>query len=778
MKMLKLIYLTFLAISVVANEARMSSGAGRANASDTTAPSPSSSPTAPGRPLPQQATPSPTPTPTLSTQADTTPNPYLACIQGEVEGWEEGLGEGAEEEAPAVDFGKGIRCPAVHDGLACWPTTAGGMYALVPCPPSFTLHPNTTKRASRYCGQDGEWEPDAADYLACATDDIFAKEGTKRKASDVQEGDATAVLHSIIAARLEVCVQLMNEIPRPTDGRLFCPRLFDGWSCWNDTPAGETAYSPCPYFITGFDHRRQAHKVCNEDGTWFKHPDNNRTWSNYTTCIDLDDLMMRQLINTIYIAGYSVSLIALAISLVIFFYFRNLQCTRIRLHKNLFVSFMINNIMWIAWYLEVAGKPDTVLNNSIGCQVLHILVQYFLVSSYYWMFSEGLYLHMLLMVAFVAEDRLMKWFYLLGWGAPALIIVVYAAARGSAGTTDTQYCWIEESHYTFILSAPVCVSILANLVFLVNIVRVLVTKLRANHVAADTNGTRKAVRATLILIPLLGLHYVLMPFRPAKGSHWEFVYEVISAVVSSFQGFCVALLFCFCNSEVVMAVKKKWYQYQFMHDHRRFSFTSACIMSVNGVHGKGTQDAKRPSPYRSTFHHSPRQEASRMTGATALGAGAAAGGGGGEGVSPGGSGGMSPPVGRAEEGRGYRTTTGDRALLLESHRAVVERSRSNSFTMVDVRQKELEEEEESLDGSDANDLKRRRRRSYEAQRCTNPSETAGLVVVEVLPPEGSGAKGKGGKGAGKGDAIEMKAITPAVVLTTHVHDEDVGVMQV
>ncbi|ROT85995.1 hypothetical protein C7M84_024622, partial [Penaeus vannamei] len=68
-----------------------------------------------------------------------------------------------------------IRCPAVHDGLACWPTTAGGMYALVPCPPSFTLHPNTTKRASRYCGQDGEWEPDAADYLACATDDIFAK---------------------------------------------------------------------------------------------------------------------------------------------------------------------------------------------------------------------------------------------------------------------------------------------------------------------------------------------------------------------------------------------------------------------------------------------------------------------------------------------------------------------------------------------------------------------------------------------------------------------------
>ncbi|XP_047485878.1 calcitonin receptor-like [Penaeus chinensis] len=168
---------------VVANEARMPSAARRANATDPTPPPSSSPPTVSGhdpasRPLPplQQATPSPTPTPTFLTQADTTPNAYLACIQGDVEGEEEGLEEeGVEEEIPAADFGKGIRCPALHDGLACWPSTAGGMYALVPCPASFTLHPNTTKRASRYCGQDGEWEPDAADYLACATDDIFTK---------------------------------------------------------------------------------------------------------------------------------------------------------------------------------------------------------------------------------------------------------------------------------------------------------------------------------------------------------------------------------------------------------------------------------------------------------------------------------------------------------------------------------------------------------------------------------------------------------------------------
>lgn len=33
-----------------------------------------------------------------------------------------------------------------------------------------------------------------------------------------------------------------------------------------------------------------AHKECGADGEWFRHPENNRTWSNYTTCVNMDDL--------------------------------------------------------------------------------------------------------------------------------------------------------------------------------------------------------------------------------------------------------------------------------------------------------------------------------------------------------------------------------------------------------------------------------------------------------------------------------------------------------
>ncbi|XP_024085598.1 calcitonin gene-related peptide type 1 receptor-like [Cimex lectularius] len=74
-----------------------------------------------------------------------------------------------------------------------------------------------------------------------------------------------------------------------TDG-FGCPKEFDGWTCINATSPGAVIHVPCPYFIFGFDPKRLGHRTCLEDGTWFRHPDSNKTWTNYTTCVDTDDL--------------------------------------------------------------------------------------------------------------------------------------------------------------------------------------------------------------------------------------------------------------------------------------------------------------------------------------------------------------------------------------------------------------------------------------------------------------------------------------------------------
>lgn len=106
----------------------------------------------------------------------------------------------------------------------------------------------------------------------------------------------------------------------------------------------------------------------------------------------------------------------------------------------------------------------------------------------------------------------------------------------------------------WILKIPVIFILICSTVFLVNIVRVLITKLHPKSVKPAPLAIKKAVRATLILIPLFGLQYILLPFRPEDGSTLDVPYQLLSSILISLQGFCVSFLFCFFNQEVLHAV--------------------------------------------------------------------------------------------------------------------------------------------------------------------------------------------------------------------------------
>ncbi|XP_026333574.1 calcitonin gene-related peptide type 1 receptor-like [Hyposmocoma kahamanoa] len=284
-----------------------------------------------------------------------------------------------------------------------------------------------------------------------------------------------------------------------TQSETWCPRTFDGFSCWDTAPAGSTAVQACPEFIVGFDPRRLAFKRCTENGTWFAHPEARRPWTNYTTCVDVEDLDFRNVVNVIYVGGYSISVAALLISLLIFLYFRALQCTRIRIHMHLFMAFTITNILWIVWYRVVVNNVEVVQENKDWCQVLHVVTQYFMVSSYVWMFCEGLHLHIALVVVFVKDEVAMRWFIALGWGVSLIIVVTYATVRHNIPGA-TERCWMDESDIFWIINVPVGISLIASFVFLVNVVRVLLTKLHPAPNQHASLAARKATRAALILV--------------------------------------------------------------------------------------------------------------------------------------------------------------------------------------------------------------------------------------------------------------------------------------
>ncbi len=75
-----------------------------------------------------------------------------------------------------------------------------------------------------------------------------------------------------------------------------------------------------------------------------------------------------------------------------------------------------------------------------------------------------------------------------------------------------------------------------NFVFLVSILRVLLLKIKTNtsH-GQNRNELIKVFRAAFVLVPLLGIHYVIILFRPGSHEYWEPEHEILSAVSASYQ---------------------------------------------------------------------------------------------------------------------------------------------------------------------------------------------------------------------------------------------------
>ena len=63
---------------------------------------------------------------------------------------------------------------------------------------------------------------------------------------------------------------------------------------------------------------------------------------------------------------------------------------------------------------------------------------------------------------------------------------------------------------------------------------------------------RKAVHATVVLLPLFGLHWLLTLYRPQDGSNcvWQTFYKYLNLFLDGLQGLMVSIAFCYRNGEV------------------------------------------------------------------------------------------------------------------------------------------------------------------------------------------------------------------------------------
>ena len=289
--------------------------------------------------------------------------------------------------------------------------------------------------------------------------------------------------------------------------------------------------------LLNFDMGKSSTKYCTEEGTWWVHPESNRTWSNYTGCLDLPDLSFRTKVNLLNDIGLCVSLVLLLISILIFTFGESLDCGRISVHKNMFTSLIINNICWIFWGHAVLSRPDVWSNNPLWCRAFNIVMTYFTTTTYFWMMCEGAYLHMILFNTLENDKKRLQLLMLIGWGLPILAVMPYAGYRQRFQNSD---CWMDMGFSSWFVGVPVLIIMILNVAMLVNVIIVLRSKLEEGSNPNRRNSRSfthiKQLKAVCVLVPVLGIHFLLVPIRPDPKSQMEHIYDILLTVSSSFQG--------------------------------------------------------------------------------------------------------------------------------------------------------------------------------------------------------------------------------------------------
>ncbi|XP_034142591.1 parathyroid hormone 2 receptor a [Esox lucius] len=374
---------------------------------------------------------------------------------------------------------------------------------------------------------------------------------------------------------------------------VLCPPGWDGLVCWPQGFPGAVTKVPCPSYIYDFNHRGHAYRKCNFNGSWVFVESLNRTWPNYSECLgpgfmkpnnerSKQDFFERLYI--MYTVGYAVSFSSLLVAICIIGYFRRLHCTRNYIHIHLFISFMLRAVSIFVKDRVVhasAGlqefdavlmdnfKTMLPLDNSqyIGCKVTVLLFIYFLATNYYWILVEGLYLHSLIFMAFLSDSKYLWGFILIGWGVPGLFVAAWAVVRA---TLADGRCWeLSAGNIKWIYQVPILTAIGLNFILFVNIVRVLVTKIRETNAGRyDTRKQyRKLAKSTLVLVLVFGVHYIVFVGMPHtfQGLSWE-VRMYFELFFNSFQGFFVSIIYCYCNGEVQAEIKKTWTRWNLAFD--------------------------------------------------------------------------------------------------------------------------------------------------------------------------------------------------------------------
>uniref|UniRef100_A0A8D0G958 Growth hormone releasing hormone receptor n=1 Tax=Sphenodon punctatus TaxID=8508 RepID=A0A8D0G958_SPHPU len=264
-------------------------------------------------------------------------------------------------------------------------------------------------------------------------------------------------------------------------------------------------------------------------------------------------------VKIIYTVGYSVSITSLTIAVTVLIAFRRLRCPRNYIHIQLFLTFIFKAIAVFIKDAVLFQKEDIdhCSFSTAECKISVVFCHYFTMTNFMWLLVEALYLNCLLLSSFPHGRRYFWWLVLFGWGFPTFFTTAWILAK--LYHEDTA-CWDvnQGSPYWWLIKGPILFSVGVNFILFINIIRILLKKLDSRQINCNTSSQyRRLSKSMLLLIPLFGTHYIIFNFLP---EYTNLVFRMyLELCIGSFQGFIVAVLYCFLNQEVQAEIGRKWH---------------------------------------------------------------------------------------------------------------------------------------------------------------------------------------------------------------------------
>uniref|UniRef100_A0A8C7R6C2 Adhesion G protein-coupled receptor L3 n=1 Tax=Oncorhynchus mykiss TaxID=8022 RepID=A0A8C7R6C2_ONCMY len=284
------------------------------------------------------------------------------------------------------------------------------------------------------------------------------------------------------------------------------------------------------------------------------------------------------LLDVITWVGILLSLVCLLISLFTFCFFRGLQSDRNTIHKNLCISLFIAESLFLVG-INRADQP-------IACAVFAALLHFFFLAAFTWMFLEGVQLYIMLVEVFESEHSRKRYFYLVGYGVPALVVAVSAAVDYRSYGTD-RVCWLRlDTYFIWSFIGPATLIIMLNVIFLgIALYKMFHHTAILKPDSGCLDNIKSWVIGAIALLCLLGLTWA---FGLMYVNESTVIMAYLFTIFNSLQGMFIFIFHCVLQKKV-------------RKEYGKCLRTHCCSgKSVESSIGSGKSSASRPPGRYST----------------------------------------------------------------------------------------------------------------------------------------------------------------------------------